>query len=131
MSRLTLLQIGRTSSLVLTLCGVLKDVLLVAASMMLWHTPVSNLQFFGYAISLGGLNYYKLSPDQIKSSFTTARSDWTTFSSKHPIMKTLIVCFAVFVPIFILLGILIPKFAPDYDPGTFLLSGVANIGLVT
>jgi len=52
--------IGRTSSLVLTLCGVLKDVLLVFASMIIWGTQVTVLQFFGYGVAVCGLMYYKL-----------------------------------------------------------------------
>jgi hypothetical protein len=125
------LQIGRTSSLVLTLCGVVKDVLLVAASMMLWHNPVSNLQFFGYAISLAGLIYYKLGAERIKVGFTAAMSQWTIFTAKYPIVKTLIALFSVIVTLFILLGILMPKLAADYDPRTFLLSGAVSIGLAT
>lgn len=58
--------IGKTSSLVLTLSGVLKDILLVAASIAIWGTHVSGLQFFGYSIALGGLVYYKLGAAGIK-----------------------------------------------------------------
>ncbi|KAI5805225.1 DUF250 domain membrane protein [Geopyxis carbonaria] len=60
--------IGRTSSLVLTLCGVLKDILLVAASILIWNTTVTALQFLGYAVALGGLVYYKLGRDKIRES---------------------------------------------------------------
>jgi len=116
---------------VLTLCGVLKDVLLVAASMMLWHTPVSNLQFFGYAISLTGLIYYKIGRDQLRSSLQTAKNEWTAFNAKHPIIKTVLALFSVFAAISIILVILVPKFAPEYDPRNFLLSGAASVGLAT
>lgn len=58
--------IGKTSSLVLTLSGVLKDILLVGASILIWGTNVSGLQFFGYSIALGGLVYYKLGASGIK-----------------------------------------------------------------
>ncbi|TGZ78575.1 duf250 domain protein membrane protein [Ascodesmis nigricans] len=57
--------IGKTSSLVLTLCGVLKDILLVTFSIIYWGTTVTFLQFFGYAIALGGLVYYKLGAEKI------------------------------------------------------------------
>jgi len=56
--------IGKTSSLVLTLSGVLKDILLVATSMIIWGTPVTMVQFFGYAIALAGLVWYKLAGDK-------------------------------------------------------------------
>lgn len=58
--------IGKTSSLVLTLSGVLKDILLVVASILIWHTQVTNLQFFGFSIALGGLVYYKLGSQMIR-----------------------------------------------------------------
>jgi hypothetical protein len=62
--------IGKTSSLVLTLSGVLKDILLVAASIAIWGTHVTGLQFFGYSIALGGLVYYKLGVNGIKQMFS-------------------------------------------------------------
>jgi hypothetical protein len=98
--------------------------------MILWKTSVSNLQFSGYAISLAGLIYYKLGADQLKASFETAKMNWTTFNAKHPIIKTIIAVFSVVIIIFILMGVLMPKFAPDYDPRFFLLSGAASVGLV-
>ncbi|KAF1353816.1 triose-phosphate transporter family-domain-containing protein [Delphinella strobiligena] len=56
----SLLLIGKTSSLVLTLSGVLKNIMIVFASMLLFHDPVSGLQFFGFSVALGGLVYYQL-----------------------------------------------------------------------
>ncbi|KAL8735838.1 MAG: hypothetical protein Q9181_002667 [Wetmoreana brouardii] len=41
------LLIGKTSSLVLTLCGVLKNISLIAASMFIWGTVVTPIQFVG------------------------------------------------------------------------------------
>lgn len=61
--------IGKTSSLVLTLSGVLKDILLVGASILIWGTNVAPLQFFGYSVALGGLVYYKLGAQGIKDLF--------------------------------------------------------------
>ncbi|KAI5849154.1 triose-phosphate transporter family-domain-containing protein [Tricharina praecox] len=57
--------IGRTSSLVLTLCGVLKDILLVVLSILIWQTEVTLLQFIGYSIALAGLVWYKLGPEKV------------------------------------------------------------------
>lgn len=57
--------IGRTSSLVLTLCGVLKDILLVVLSIVIWGTTVTLLQFVGYSVALGGLVWYKLGPEKV------------------------------------------------------------------
>ena len=47
------------------LCGILKNILLVVASVMIWTTPISFLQFLGYGIALAGLVYYSLGWDQI------------------------------------------------------------------
>lgn len=57
--------IGKTSSLVLTLCGVLKDILLVLASILIWGTVITPLQVLGYSIALGGLVVYKLGVETI------------------------------------------------------------------
>jgi len=53
-------QIGKTSSLVLTLSGVFKNIMIVFASMLFFHDPVSGIQFFGFSVALGGLAYYQL-----------------------------------------------------------------------
>jgi drug/metabolite transporter (DMT)-like permease len=53
------LLISNTSALVLSLGGILKDILLVALSVVFFQAPVSTLQIFGYAISLYSMNVYK------------------------------------------------------------------------
>ena len=58
-------QIGKTSSLVLTLCGVLKNILVVALAILIWGTVVTPLQIFGYALSSIGLLYYFLGAETI------------------------------------------------------------------
>lgn len=49
----------------LTLCGVLKDILLVVLSILIWQTEVTLLQFIGYSIALAGLVWYKLGPEKV------------------------------------------------------------------
>ncbi|TPX35295.1 hypothetical protein SmJEL517_g02359 [Synchytrium microbalum] len=51
--------IGKTSSVVMTLSGVLKDIILIVASVLLWATNISVSQIFGYGIALIGLVWYK------------------------------------------------------------------------
>ncbi|KAI8846395.1 triose-phosphate transporter family-domain-containing protein [Chytridium lagenaria] len=51
--------IGKTSSLVMCLSGVLKDIILVVASVLIWWTTVTRLQMAGYATALAGLVWYK------------------------------------------------------------------------
>lgn len=111
--------IGKTSSLVLTLCGVLKDILLVIASMMIWGTIVTPLQFFGYSIALGGLVYYKLGKE-LKSHISNASLAWGDYGQRHPIMRKLVVLGAIFTTLFLLLGGLAPTYAPKYDPAQYL-----------
>ncbi|KAJ3201021.1 hypothetical protein HDU67_001657 [Dinochytrium kinnereticum] len=51
--------IGKTSSLVMCLSGVLKDIILVVASVLIWWTTVTRLQMVGYSTALAGLVWYK------------------------------------------------------------------------
>lgn len=75
--------IGKTSSLVLTLSGVLKDILLVCASVILYTSPVSSIQVFGYGIALIGLFRYKTMG---QSPVELPKFHWITDNSK---VKTL------------------------------------------
>jgi drug/metabolite transporter (DMT)-like permease len=62
------LLIGNTSALVLTLAGIVKDILLVFLSVTVFGSPVTPLQYGGYAVALFGLNLhkeYKKNPDRI------------------------------------------------------------------
>ncbi|KAK5999928.1 hypothetical protein QM012_005016 [Aureobasidium pullulans] len=56
----SLLLIGKTSSLVLTLSGVFKNIMIVFASMLFYGDKVTSIQFAGFSIALGGLAYYQL-----------------------------------------------------------------------
>jgi hypothetical protein len=96
----------------LTLCGVLKDILLVAASMAIWGTPVSGLQFFGYSIALGGLLYYKLGGEQLKQYASSAGRSWNEFGANKPATRKLVIIGAAVLTVFLLLGGLAPTFAP-------------------
>ena len=51
--------IGNTSALILTLAGILKDLMLVGLSIVLFGSPVTGLQYVGYSIALVGLNLHK------------------------------------------------------------------------
>lgn len=83
----------------MTLCGVLKDILLVAASIAIWGTPISGLQYFGYSIALCGLVYYKLGGAQIKAQLSDMNRAWAEHGAKHPALRKLIV-FAVILGLF-------------------------------
>ncbi|KAK0705268.1 triose-phosphate transporter family-domain-containing protein [Lasiosphaeris hirsuta] len=105
--------IGKTSSLVLTLCGVLKDVMLVVASMVIWGTEVSGLQFFGYSIALGGMVYYKLGYEAIKGYAGEAGRQWADFGNKQPILRRVAIIVLALMTVFFLLGGLAPSSGID------------------
>jgi hypothetical protein len=88
----------------MTLSGVLKDILLVVASMLIFRDPVSGLQAFGYTIALCGLVYYKLGADTIKEYIGQGQRSWADFGIRRPILRRLAVMALVVVTIFLLLG---------------------------
>ncbi|KAJ3063095.1 hypothetical protein HDU99_004988 [Rhizoclosmatium hyalinum] len=51
--------IGKTSSLIMCLSGIFKDILLVVVSILIWNNPLTPLQIFGYGTALAGLVWYK------------------------------------------------------------------------
>ncbi|KAI9791181.1 MAG: hypothetical protein M1816_004173 [Peltula sp. TS41687] len=112
--------IGKTSSLVLTLCGVLKDILLVAASMMIWGTRVTALQAFGYTIALGGLIYYKLGAEKLKAYFSEGGRTWMDYGFKYPARRKIMVFVATAVTLLLIFVGLAPHYAPQYDPTAYL-----------
>jgi hypothetical protein len=105
--------IGKTSSLVLTLSGVLKDILLVFASMFLFKDPVSLLQAFGYTIALGGLIYYKLGAEKLKEYLGQGGMKWQELGHTRPVLRKLMIFAAIIMSMFMILGSLGPRYAPD------------------
>lgn len=103
--------IGKTSGLVLTLCGVLKDILLVIASVLIWGTMISNLQMFGYSIALLGMLWFKFGKEKIKEYLTQGGRAWAEFGATRPALRKVLILGLVVVTIFVLLGGL----APSYD----------------
>lgn len=83
--------IGRTSSLVMTLCGVLKDIILIVLSCILFQTPVTPLQLFGYSISLMGLIIYKTSMATIREQINYGMMKWSDFGARYPHRRKLVV----------------------------------------
>lgn len=66
------------------MAGILKDILLVVASMMIFLDPVTLQQFFGYAIALGGLVYYKLGAEKMRSLTTDVRLQVGEYKRDNP-----------------------------------------------
>jgi len=96
--------IGKTSSLVMTLSGVLKDILLVCASMLIFADPVSGLQAFGYSIALGGLVYYKLGGEKLKEYIGAAGRSWAEFGAVKPVARRVVIIGAAFLFFVLVLG---------------------------
>ena len=107
----------------MTLCGVLKDILLVAASIAIWGTPISALQYFGYTIALCGLVYYKLGAATIKAQFSDMGRAWAEYGAKHPALRKLIVFGSIILLLFIVLGGLAPTVGYD---STYLTSVIKD-----
>lgn len=107
-------QIGKTSSLVMTLCGVLKDILLVVGAITFMGESVSGLQVFGYSIALAGMVYYKLGAESIKGFFTEGTRQWAEYGVNHPAQRKMIVFGAIILTIILLLGGLAPTMG--YQP---------------
>ncbi|KAB5575751.1 triose-phosphate transporter family-domain-containing protein [Coniochaeta sp. 2T2.1] len=65
--------IGKTSGLAMCLTGILKNILLVVASVLIWKTAISPLQFIGYGIACFGLVYYSIGWEQMVAQ---SRAGW-------------------------------------------------------
>jgi hypothetical protein len=121
-------EIGKTSSLVLTLCGVLKDVLLIAYSVLIWGTPVSSLQVFGYTIALCGLLYYNVGSNQLKGGVKAGFRAWTKHVSRDPLRRMLSIILFVLVILSFLVWGLAPKIIPEYDPTAYIAVAADKFG---
>ncbi|KAL8656782.1 MAG: hypothetical protein Q9210_000025 [Variospora velana] len=71
--------IGKTSSLVLTLCGVAKSISLIGASMVIWGTVVTPIQFLGNGIAMAGLVYYNMGGAKVQSMADGVQSRCSRF----------------------------------------------------
>lgn len=65
----------------MTLTGILKSILLVITSVLLWRTPLTLLQSAGYALALAGLVYYSLGQDHVSRGYHAA-SSWVSDTLK-------------------------------------------------
>jgi len=84
------LLIGNTSALVLTLAGIVKDILLVVLSVLVFGSPVTPLQYAGYGVALLGLNLhkeYKKNPERIGNAINYILCCRTT-KSEYSILPT-------------------------------------------
>lgn len=94
--------------------------------MMIWGTPVTGLQFFGYSIALGGMVYYKLGYEQLKGYMGEANRQWAEFGARKPVLRKLaIIVFSALV-FFSLFTAMAPSYA--YDPSKLTNSVTSHLG---
>ncbi len=91
----------------------LKDILLVMASMVIFLDPVSPLQAFGYSIALAGLVYYKLGGEKLKAFFTDSQRQWNEYGARAPVMRRVIMVGLGCLTIFVVFGGLAPRAGYD------------------
>ena len=94
--------------------GVLKDVLLVFASTILFHDPVTGQQFFGYSIALAGLVYYKLGPDKIQTLAKDTQLQISQYRQSNPARVKVAGAATVFVVVFMLMWLWGPNSTSQY-----------------
>lgn len=78
--------IGNTSALVLTLAGIIKDLMLVFLSILVFGSPVTPMQYLGYAVALLGLNLhkeFKKAPDKFHYSPLTSANTTAKVEQQH------------------------------------------------
>lgn len=73
------------------MAGILKDILLVVASMVIFRDPVTPQQFVGYSIALGGLVYYKLGAEKVQTLATDIRLQVGEYRRSNPARSKAIV----------------------------------------
>lgn len=103
----------------------LKDILLVFASIMLFRDPVSLLQAFGYSIALGGLVYYKLGGQKMKEYLGQGSLAWQELGQTRPVLRKLMILGGVIISFFLILGSLGPRYAPESTDK--LYNGIGNM----
>lgn len=108
--------IGKTSGLVMTLCGVLKNILLVVASVFIWGTVISWLQFIGYGIATFGLVYYGIGWEGVQTSYNVSQQyarklwegqpEYSTNAQNTRVRKILLIALYGIILTLLVLGVL-------------------------
>lgn len=101
--------------------------MLVVASMIIWGTQVTALQFFGYSIALGGMVYYKLGFEAIKGYAGEAGRQWADFGNRQPILRRVSIIVFALLALFVLLGGFAP--AGGIDTAAYLNEAKSKVGM--
>ncbi|OBS22821.1 hypothetical protein FPOA_09146 [Fusarium poae] len=65
----SMVLIGKTSGLVMSLSGIFKNILLVICSVLIWHVTITPIQLLGYSITLCALVYYAFGQERIYEGY--------------------------------------------------------------
>ncbi|KAK7431273.1 hypothetical protein QQZ08_002044 [Neonectria magnoliae] len=86
----SMILIGRTSAVVMSLSAIFKNIILVVCSVIIWQTAISTMQMVGYGISLMGLVYYSFGYEKLVEALYLGVA-WVTslFSSKKGLYRRL------------------------------------------
>ncbi len=76
--------------------------MLVGASMLIWGTPVTGLQFFGYGVALCGMVYFKLGYDTLKGYAAEGGRRWAEFGATRPAIRKLVIGGSILSTLFLL-----------------------------
>ncbi|GKU07678.1 unnamed protein product [Fusarium langsethiae] len=71
----SMVLIGKTSGLVMSLSGIFKNILLVICSVLIWHVTITPIQLLGYSITLCALVYYAFGQERIFEAYL-AMTNW-------------------------------------------------------
>lgn len=101
--------------------------MLVAASMAIWGTEVSGLQFFGYSVALGGMVYYKLGYEQLKGYASDAGRQWAEFGNSRPVLRKISIIVLVVFTLLFLVGGVAPTYAPEMTNAAASKIGMSSV----
>ncbi|KAH8646837.1 triose-phosphate transporter [Xylariales sp. PMI_506] len=96
----SVLLIGKSSGLVLHLTGILKNIILVIASVLIWDTKITPLQVLGYTIALAGFVLYRSSWSELCDMFQS------TFGAKNRYPTRVLLRGAMWLCLLILVALL-------------------------
>ncbi|KAF4972589.1 hypothetical protein FSARC_862 [Fusarium sarcochroum] len=71
----SMVLIGKTSGLVMSLSGIFKNILLIVVSVILWHVTITPVQLIGFSVTLCALVYYSFGWERIVHGYYTSK-DW-------------------------------------------------------
>lgn len=84
------LLIGKSSALTMNVAGVIKDWLLIFMSVLMFGSPITGLQLFGYGIAFGGVcwyNYLKYKQMQEKAAQDAAAAKQANAEEGKPLLS--------------------------------------------